>query len=98
MKKNSKLDLTKSIPYRYPELQHYSPHTPIVLVGTKSDLRIEGADKFVTQAEGKRMKSKIGAAAFVECSARKKENLLLVLEEAVRATEKQGGIRICTIL
>jgi Ras-related C3 botulinum toxin substrate 1 len=82
-----------------PELKHYSPNTPIVLVGTKLDLRIETSDKFVTQTEGRRMKQKIGAAAIVECSAANRLNLDKVLEEAVRATEKRGMItRVCTLL
>lgn len=76
------------------------PGAPIVLVGTKSDLRVPGSEKFVTTAEGKKMKHKIKAYALVECSAKRKENLHEVFEEAVRAAEKRPHVhqRSCTIL
>ncbi len=69
-----------------PLLKHYAPRTPIVLVGTKSDVRIDGSPKFITKAGGTRLKSKIGARSYVECSAKTRENLSKVFEEAVRAT------------
>jgi Ras-related C3 botulinum toxin substrate 1 len=73
-----------------------------VFAGTKSDLRIPGSDKFVTTQEGKKLRSKIGAYSLVECSAKKKQNLALVFEEAVRAVERkpQGGGKVfnCSIL
>jgi len=106
-----------------PEIRHFSPHVPIVLVGksflfklerhitttyvflknllgTKSDLRIHGSEKFVTTQEGKKLKSKISAYALVECSAKKKAHLTDVFEEAVRAVEKKSphAKRSCSIL
>ncbi|XP_070500012.1 ras-like GTP-binding protein RhoL [Chironomus tepperi] len=83
-----------------PEIRHFSPHVPIVLVGTKSDLRIHGSEKFVTTPEGKKLKNKIGAYALVECSAKKKAHLTDVFEEAVRAVEKKSphAKRSCCIL
>lgn len=61
--------------------------------GTKADLRVQGSEKFVTTIEGKKLKNKIGAFTLVECSAKKKTNLLNVFEEAIRAVEKKkpGG-------
>lgn len=56
----------------------------VIFAGTKSDLRIEGSDKFVTTNEGKKMKSKIKAKSFIECSARLND-CTPVIEEAVRA-------------
>lgn len=84
----------------YPEIRHYAPHVPIVLVGTKSDLRVHGSEKFVTTAEGKKLKHKIKAYSLVECSAKKKLNLGEVFDEAVRAVEKKPHVkpRVCTIL
>lgn len=105
----------------YPEIRHYAPHVPIVLVGknfcnkilhfnrlfstyripgTKSDLRVHGSEKFVTTAEGKKLKHKIKAYSLVECSAKKKLNLGEVFDEAVRAVEKKPHAkpRVCTIL
>ncbi len=72
-----------------PELKHYAQNTPIVLVGTKLDSRIEGADKFVTKQVGEDLKVKIGAKSYVECNAVTGENLLKVFEEAVRACRRK---------
>lgn len=69
--------------------------------GTKSDLRIQGSEKYVTTQEGKKLKSKINAYALVECSAKKKAHLTDVFEEAVRAVEKKPsrtGKSNCSIL
>ncbi|XP_058116546.1 ras-like GTP-binding protein RhoL [Anopheles ziemanni] len=84
----------------WPEVRTHLPEAAIVLVGTKSDLRVPGSEKFVTTAEGKKMKHKIKAYALVECSAKRKENLHEVFKKAVRAAEKRPymGHRSCTIL
>uniref|UniRef100_A0A6M2DKX3 Putative ras similarity family n=1 Tax=Xenopsylla cheopis TaxID=163159 RepID=A0A6M2DKX3_XENCH len=80
----------------YPEIRHFSPRVPIVLVATKSDLRMSHPDGIggigskpgglVTHQEGKKMRNKIRAHALVECSAMEKTNLDAVFEEAIRAT------------
>ena len=56
-------------------------------------MRVQNSDKFVTTADAKKLKNKIGAFTLVECSAKKKTNLSTVFEEAVRAVEKKrpGG-------
>lgn len=69
--------------------------------GTKSDLRVHGSDKFVTVAEGKKLRNRINAYSIVECSAKKRNNLSFVFEESIRAVEKKKhGSRKnnCTIL
>lgn len=68
--------------------------------GTKSDLRVPNSLKFVTLAEGKKLKHKIRAFALVECSAKKKQNLEDVFHEAVRAVVKKPNVkpRGCLIL
>lgn len=72
---------------------------PVVLVGTKLDLRIPNSEKFVTTAEGRRLRKEIHAHSLVECSAKKKLNLNTVFEEAIRAVEnKPNKTRQCTIL
>lgn len=69
-------------------------------MGTKLDLRIARSEKFVTTAEGRRLKKEIHAHSFVECSAMNKENLGNVFEEAVRAVEKKPKSKPhqCTLL
>jgi len=60
-----------------------------MFAGTKSDLRIPNSEKFVTTIEGKNLKKKIHAYAFVECSAKKKLNLQEVFFEAIHAVERK---------
>lgn len=66
-------------------------------------MRVQGSEKFVTTVDGKKLKNKINAFTLVECSAKKKTNLVNVFEEAIRAVEKKkpgGGTRkpTCSIL
>ncbi|XP_037892337.1 ras-like GTP-binding protein RhoL isoform X1 [Glossina fuscipes] len=73
----------------WPEIRHFSNNVPVVLVGTKLDLRIANSEKFVTTTEGRRLRKEIHAHSLVECSAKKKLHLNTVFEEAVRAVEKK---------
>ncbi|XP_063715356.1 ras-related C3 botulinum toxin substrate 1-like [Symsagittifera roscoffensis] len=67
------------------ELRHYCDATvPIVLVGTKMDLRKQsGRLKCVRSEEGAKMAYKIGANKHTECSAQTDEGLRDVFVEAV---------------
>ncbi|GJZ59729.1 Rac-like GTP-binding protein 5 [Tanacetum coccineum] len=60
-----------------PELRHYAPLVPIVLVGTKLDLREDS--KFlmdypgactISTSQGEELKKQIGAVGYVECSSK----------------------------
>ncbi|XP_077294608.1 ras-like GTP-binding protein RhoL [Arctopsyche grandis] len=85
----------------FPEIKHFSPTIPIVLVGTKKDLRVPNTkDEIITFTEGKRLKKKIKAASFIECSAVSQEGLREVFEAAVRAVLKKRPVksRPCKIL
>ncbi|XP_055298691.1 ras-like GTP-binding protein RhoL [Sitodiplosis mosellana] len=79
----------------YPEIQHCSPSVPIILVGTKSDLRYPNSEKFVTLNEAKKLKQKIKAKALIECSAIEKKNIDAVFLEAVRAVVKKPNVTMC---
>jgi len=77
-----------------PEIQHHAPNVPILLVGTKSDLRkdentqkqLKSRDQtMVTSEAGQRMAKEIGAVNFLECSALTQEGLKQVFDEAIRA-------------
>ena len=62
------------------------PKAQLMLVGTKKDLRdTEPGKKYVTPDEAQRVAQQIGAVKYVECSARTKEGLKEVFDEAVRA-------------
>ena len=75
-----------------PEVRHHCPDTPIVLVGTKKDLRedpefikiLEEKDqKPITQKEGEMMKQEVGAADFGECSARTQDGLREIFNKCI---------------
>lgn len=78
-----------------PEVGHYCPGVPVILVGNKLDLRsdpqtLETLAKSnkapVSSAEGQLMAEKIGARAYLECSAKTKEGVQKVFEVATRAS------------
>jgi len=77
-----------------PEIQHHAPNVPILLVGTKSDLRKDEntikqlnsrQQSMVTVDSAQRMAKEIGAVNFLECSALTQEGLKQVFDEAIRA-------------
>jgi len=80
--------------YWFPEVQHHCPTVPTILCGNKLDLRddqetltkLEKQNQTpVTKKEGIKMAADINAYAYVECSAKTKEGVREVFEEAVRA-------------
>ena len=71
-----------------PELKHFCNDRRKVLVGTKKDLRCvaeEKANVDVSPEKGRLMAERIGAFAYIECSAKNKEGVQEVLETAARA-------------
>lgn len=95
----------------WPEVQHHAPGIPIILVGTKMDLRndqnmigqLQGRGLHVISPEEAHNRSReIGAVKYLECSALTQEGLKNVFDEAIRAAlskpkkaVKKGG---CTVL
>lgn len=73
-----------------PELQHYCPGVPFLLIGTKLDLRNvadsdEKPKELISVDEGVKMAKDIGAVQYMECSALSQEGLHDVFNEAIRA-------------
>jgi Ras family protein A len=77
-----------------PEIKHYCPKVPIVLVGNKKDLRNDSnvirelsrhKQLPVKPAEGREMQDRIGAQAYLECSAKTREGVREIFESASRA-------------
>jgi len=77
-----------------PEIQHHAPNVPILLVGTKSDLRKDEntikqlnsrQQSVVTVENAQQMAKEIGAVNFLECSALTQEGLKQVFDDAIRA-------------
>jgi len=74
----------------YPEVNHYVPDTPYVLVGTKLDLREENAPdpstgelEPVTAKEGEEMRKTIKAIKYIEVSSKTRKNLDKLFQESV---------------
>jgi small GTP-binding protein len=87
-----------------PEVSHHSPNTPMILVGTKSDLRQDSqfAGNLVSSDEATNVGKEIGAVKYMECSALTQDGLKPVFDEAIRAalhhmSRKKGGGK-CTLL
>jgi len=78
----------------WPEIQHHAPGVPVVLVGTKTDLRNDSAMaaqlaakglRMVSIEEGQQRANEIGAVKYMECSALTQEGLKAVFDEAIKA-------------
>ncbi|XP_053393137.1 ras-related protein Rac1-like isoform X6 [Mercenaria mercenaria] len=81
----------------YPEIKHYCPYTPIVLVGTKLDLRDnnnekeKALNKDITHVEGMRLAQQVNVFKYLECSAKTGIGIKQVFDEAIEvyfATQK----------
>lgn len=81
----------------FPEINHHAPNIPIILVGTKLDLKED--NDTVESLKQKRMapvpypealkcQQDIGARKYIECSALTQRHLKLVFDEAIRYDTK----------
>ncbi|ONK59160.1 uncharacterized protein A4U43_C08F3600 [Asparagus officinalis] len=95
-----------------PELRHYAESVPVVLVGTKLDLRDDpqfltdhpGASTIST-AQGEELKKQIGASVYVECSSKTQQNVKAVFDSAIkivlqppRPIKQKKKKKLCPIL
>ena len=75
----------------YPEIMHFCPDVPIILVGTKLDLRDDPATleklrtKPITPTQGEEQARKMKAVKYMECSAKTGQNLKSVFDEAIKS-------------
>lgn len=76
-----------------PEIKHHASDVPLILVGTKCDLRdneewksrLRAAGKVPFSTEdGERLAAEVGAVKYVECSALTQKGLKQVFDEAIR--------------
>lgn len=79
----------------YPEVKHYCPKVPVLLVGTKSDLRDdqevleklrEQNQTTIDQQQGATMARQIKAVKYLECASINQDGLDEVFDEAVCAS------------
>ena len=95
----------------YPEISHHCPATPIILVGTKCDLRDDPAQieklkerkqQPISYAQGLALAKEIGAVKYQECSALTQRGLKNVFDEAIRAVlcprPRMKNSRKCSII
>ena len=77
----------------YPEIEHHAPNVPIILVGTKLDLRDDENTKEslrqkkmapITYETALQCAKEIKATKYLECSALTQRNLKNVFDEAIR--------------
>ncbi|KAL1349806.1 hypothetical protein AAHE18_07G182200 [Arachis hypogaea] len=86
-----------------PELRHYAPGVPIILVGTKLDH--PGAAP-ITTVQGKELRKLIGAPVYIECSSKTQQNVKAVFDAAIKVVlqppkqnkKKRKGQKTCSIL
>ncbi|KAJ7969586.1 Rac-like GTP-binding protein [Quillaja saponaria] len=74
-----------------PELRRFAPDVPVVLVGTKLDLREDMGfladhlgSNIVTSDQGEELRKQIGAAAYLECSSKTQQNVKAVFDTAIK--------------
>ncbi|CAO1623170.1 unnamed protein product [Sympodiomycopsis kandeliae] len=82
----------------YPEINHFCEGVPIILVGLKTDLRNDEHSLSMLSAQGLRPVSaeqgaavakEIGAAKYVECSAKTRQGVQEVFDSALREVLKK---------
>uniref|UniRef100_A0A803T9S0 Ras homolog family member C n=3 Tax=Unidentata TaxID=1329950 RepID=A0A803T9S0_ANOCA len=88
-------DSLENIPEKWtPEVKHFCPNVPIILVGNKKDLRNDEHTRRelakmkqepVKPEEGRDMANRINAFGYLECSAKTKDGVREVFEMATRA-------------
>ncbi|KAK6319537.1 hypothetical protein J4Q44_G00107480 [Coregonus suidteri] len=88
-------DSLENIPEKWtPEVKHFCPNVPIILVGNKKDLRNDEHTRRelakmkqepVKPEEGRDMANRISAFGYMECSAKTKDGVREVFEMATRA-------------
>ncbi|KAF7637122.1 Ras-like GTP-binding protein Rho1 [Meloidogyne graminicola] len=92
-----------------PEVRHFCPNVPIILVGNKKDLRTDpqtvkelakNKQEPVTSEAAQAVAQQIGAYAYLECSAKFKEGVQEVFETATRAAlqQKDRKRKRCSVL
>ncbi|XP_027044603.1 ras-like GTP-binding protein RHO [Pocillopora damicornis] len=104
-------DSLENIPEKWtPEVKHFCPNVPIILVGNKRDLRDDEHVKKelakmkqepVKHEEGTQMCEKINGYAYLECSAKTKDGVIAVFRTATKAAldtkAKKKKMKCCIV-
>lgn len=90
-----------------PEIKHFLPRTPFILVGNKLDLRTDPKTismlkhdnlQPVSENTGKKMAKKLKAAAYFECSAKTMFNVRQIFHTAAEIMLEESSKTKCKIL
>ncbi|KAJ7836715.1 cell division control protein 42 [Mycena leptocephala] len=95
-----------------PEAHHHCPGTPFILVATQIDLRADeeamermarGGKLAVSMHQGQRMAREVGAAKYLECSAKTLEGVKDVFDQAIavgvaQRSKEEKTRRRCIVL
>ncbi|XP_003385962.1 PREDICTED: ras-like GTP-binding protein RHO [Amphimedon queenslandica] len=86
-----------------PEVEHFCPNVPFLLIATKKDLRSDPAFNGTTikPDAGRNMADTVGAYFYLECSAKTREGVREVFTTATRAAlqkKKKKGGSLCRLL
>jgi len=78
-----------------PEISQHCPGAPIILVGTKSDLRnkSESHTGLVSLQDAEKMAKQINAVTLIECSALTQEKLADVFQQTIRAVVNPSKLK-----
>jgi Ras-related C3 botulinum toxin substrate 1 len=85
-----------------PEIKHHCADAPILLIGTKIDLRedketlqilAENGHSPIKREQGQKLANKIRAVKYLECSALTQRGLKQVFDEAVRSVLRPQPVR-----
>ena len=86
----------------FPEVSHFMETVPILLIGTKSDLREEDREvklmasqgqRPIQPAEGEQVAREIGAKRYLECSAKLRIGVDEVFDAALREALGKGALK-----
>jgi small GTP-binding protein len=69
----------------FPYIKKFASNAPILLVGTKSDLWKPGEDNHTLPAQIDQVFQQVKAFKFIECSAKKNENVNRVFDFVIQA-------------
>lgn len=87
------------------EIRGHCPGTPIIVVGTQTDLRCDVrvtlelhryGEEPVSRADGERLARSVGALAYVECSALTQANMKDVFDAAILAALERRSAAACS--
>ena len=90
-----------------PEIRRHAKNAPIILVGTKVDLRenkvmierLSGLNqKPITHNQGQDLAKQLKAQSYLECSALTKAGLKLVFDEAIRFAKQEPAQGCCLVM